>query len=183
LISELIPGGVAILQYADDTIICLEHNLEKVRNVKLLLYMFEQLSRLKINFDKSGVLLIGGDNDISLEYADIFNYNISLFPLKYLGVSISARRLHVINWVKLEEKATKKLDVWQGGSMSYGGRTILINSNLSSSTIYHMSMFLLPKTTIKNMDKMRRRFFWHGGNLRLTQRSAQPSAHAVNAHP
>jgi hypothetical protein len=97
LISELIPGGVAILQYADDTIICLEHNLEKARNVKLLLYMFEQLSRLKINFDKSEVLLIGGDNDISLEYADIFNCNISLFPLKYLGVPISARRLHVID--------------------------------------------------------------------------------------
>jgi hypothetical protein len=77
--------------------------------------MFEQLSRLKINFDKSEVLLIGGDNDISLEYADIFNCNISLFPLKYLGVPISARRLHVIDWVKLEEKVAKKLDVWQGG--------------------------------------------------------------------
>jgi hypothetical protein len=45
--------------------------------------------------------------------------------------------------------------------MSYGGRTILINSSLSNSAIYHMSMFLLPKTTIKNLDKMRT-FFWQG---------------------
>jgi hypothetical protein len=29
----------------------------KARNLKLLLYMFEQLSRLKINFDKSEILL------------------------------------------------------------------------------------------------------------------------------
>jgi hypothetical protein len=121
--------------------------------------MFEQLSGLKINFDKSEVLLIGGDNDISLQYAEIFNCNISLFPLKYLGVPISAGRLHVIDSIKLEEKATKKMDVWQGGDMSYGGRTILINSSMSSAAIYHMSMFLLPKTTIKNLDKMRRRFF------------------------
>jgi hypothetical protein len=50
--------------------------------------------------------------------------------------------------------------------MSYGGRTILINSILSNSAIYHISMFLLPKTTIKNLDKMRRSFFfWQGGSL------------------
>jgi hypothetical protein len=44
--------------------------------------------------------------------------------------------------------------------MSYGGRVILINASLTNSSIYHMSMFLLPKTTIKNLDKQRRRFFW-----------------------
>jgi hypothetical protein len=60
LINNLIPEGVAILQYADDTIICLEHNVEKARNMKLLLYMFEQLSGWKINFDKSEILLGGG---------------------------------------------------------------------------------------------------------------------------
>jgi hypothetical protein len=145
LISDLIDGGVTILQYVDDTIVCLEHNFEKARNVKLLLYMFEQMSGLKINFDKSEVLLLGGGgNDIALKYAEIFNCNISLFPLKYLGVPISAGRLHVVDWVKLEEKSVKKLDVWQGGPMSYGGGTILINSSLTNSSIYDMSMFLLP---------------------------------------
>jgi hypothetical protein len=56
----LIDGAVAILQYADDTIICLEHNFEKARNMKLSLYtMFEQMSGLKINFNKSEILLLG----------------------------------------------------------------------------------------------------------------------------
>jgi hypothetical protein len=51
---------VVILQYADDTIICLEHNFEKARNMKLLLYtMFEKMSGLKINFNKSEILLLG----------------------------------------------------------------------------------------------------------------------------
>jgi hypothetical protein len=31
--------------------------------MKLLLYMFEQLSGLKINYDKSEILVIGGDQD------------------------------------------------------------------------------------------------------------------------
>jgi hypothetical protein len=37
----LIDQGIAILQYADDTIMCLENNMKKVRNVKLMLYLFE----------------------------------------------------------------------------------------------------------------------------------------------
>jgi hypothetical protein len=38
LADNLIPNGVALLQYADDTVLCLENNVEKARNVKLLLY-------------------------------------------------------------------------------------------------------------------------------------------------
>jgi hypothetical protein len=83
LINNLIPRGTAIPQYVDDTIICLEHNLEKERNAKLLLYMFEQMSGMKINFNISEVLLVGWDNDISLSNAKIFNRNTKLFPLLY----------------------------------------------------------------------------------------------------
>jgi hypothetical protein len=43
LIDNLIPKGVAILQYEDDTIMCLTHDEDKARNVKLLLYIFEHM--------------------------------------------------------------------------------------------------------------------------------------------
>jgi hypothetical protein len=32
----------------------------------------------------------------------------------------------VVDWKKLEEKLEKKLDVWQGNSLSMGGRSVLI---------------------------------------------------------
>jgi hypothetical protein len=54
------------------------------------------MSRLKINFEKSEVLLVGGDNDLVISYAEIFNCQIRIFPIKYLGVPISAGRLHVV---------------------------------------------------------------------------------------
>jgi hypothetical protein len=60
LIDNLITHGITILQYDDDTIMCLENSKEKVRNVKLMLYMFEQMSCLKINFKKFEVVLVGG---------------------------------------------------------------------------------------------------------------------------
>jgi hypothetical protein len=65
----------------------------------------------------------------------------------------------VIDWIKLEEKSAKKLDVWKGGSLSMGGRKELINSSLSNSSIYHMSIFLIPKTNKKRLDKLRRNLF------------------------
>jgi hypothetical protein len=45
-----------------------------------------------------------------------------------------------------------------GGLFSYRGRNVLINASLPNILIYYMSMFLLPKTVIKRMDKMRRIF-------------------------
>lgn len=163
LAANLIPNGIAILQYADDTIICLENNIEKARNTKLLLYMYEVMSGLKINFMKSEIILVNGDNLLAQQYAEIFNCHIGLFPMKYLGVPISPSRLHVIDWAPLESKNGKKLDIWKGGSMSIAGRTTLINSTLSNSLIYHLSMYLVPKTVVKDLDKQRRTFFWQGG--------------------
>jgi hypothetical protein len=50
LIPHLINGGLSILQYVDDTILFIEHDIEKARNLKLILMTFEQLLGLKINF-------------------------------------------------------------------------------------------------------------------------------------
>jgi hypothetical protein len=84
--------------------------MEKARNVKLLLYIFEQMSGLKINFEKSELILVGGDNDLAKEYAEVFNCQVGLFPIKYLGVLVSPSRLKVVDWLKLEEKHAKKID-------------------------------------------------------------------------
>jgi hypothetical protein len=81
------------------------------------------------------------------------------FPIKYLGVPVSPSRLHVVDWLPLIEKTNKKLDVWKGGSMSIAGRKTLIDSSLSNAPLYQMSIYLLPKTIVHKMDKIRRTFF------------------------
>jgi hypothetical protein len=69
------------------------------------------MSGLKINFKKSEVILVGGDNALTIEYAEIFDCQIGCFPIKYMGVLITPSRLHVIDWIKLKKKMEKKLDV------------------------------------------------------------------------
>jgi hypothetical protein len=59
----------------------------------------------------------------------------------------------------LIEKENKRLDVWKGGNLSIAGRSTLISVSLTNAPIYHMSMYLLTKSTINIMDKTRRTFF------------------------
>lgn len=92
-----------MLQYTDDTIICPKHDLEGARNLKMLLYMFEIMAGLKINFNKSEILTINDDEGWDIIYAGIFNCQIGSFPIKYLGVPVSPSRLHVIDWFPLKK--------------------------------------------------------------------------------
>ena len=89
LASNLVPHGVAILQYADDTIICIKEDIDIARNMKILLYIYELMTGLKINFSKSEVIMINGSDDMCLHYAELFNFQTGTFPLKYLGVPVS----------------------------------------------------------------------------------------------
>ena len=85
LAPDLINNGVAILQYANDTVLCFEHYIDKALNMKLFLYMFDLMPGLKINFQKCEILCVRGDDEILKTYADIFNCQIGHFPMKYLG--------------------------------------------------------------------------------------------------
>lgn len=69
LINHIIDKGVAMLQYVDDTIICLRHSIEGAKNLKLLLYMYEMMTGLKINFYKSEVMTINDEEKWAATYA------------------------------------------------------------------------------------------------------------------
>jgi hypothetical protein len=56
-VPHFIQDGVVILEYADDTIILFQDDMEVAINVKILLHLYENLVGLKINFDKSEILL------------------------------------------------------------------------------------------------------------------------------
>ena len=55
LTPQLVDGGVSILQYADDNIIFMEGDMEKGINMKLIIYIFEQLSGPNVNFYESEI--------------------------------------------------------------------------------------------------------------------------------
>jgi hypothetical protein len=113
--DNLVPNGVAVLQYADDTIMCLKDDMQKARNMKFLLYLYEQMAGLKINFSKSEISMINGDDMLGLQYAELFNCQLGGFPIRYFGVPVSPSKLHIIDWAPLLEKNKKTGHMERGG--------------------------------------------------------------------
>jgi len=79
VIPHLLDDGLSILQYVDDTIIFLDHDLEQAKNLKLLLCAFEHLSGLKINFHKSEIFCYGAAKEMEESYTDLFGCNAQGF--------------------------------------------------------------------------------------------------------
>jgi hypothetical protein len=88
LIPHLVEGGVSILQYTNDTILFMEHDLEKAVNMKLLLRIFKQLSGLKINFHNRIFFCFGNAKDEEQQYKHILGCDSGSLPVRYLGVPI-----------------------------------------------------------------------------------------------
>jgi hypothetical protein len=139
IVPHLVEDGISILQYADDTIIFMDHDLDKDQNMKLLLCTFEQVSGLKINFNKSELFYFGEAQDVANQYAKMFG-----FVSKYLGIPIHFRKLSNIDWKRVEEHFKKRLNGWKSKHLSIGGKLALINPVLSILPMYMMSFFAIP---------------------------------------
>jgi ABC-type proline/glycine betaine transport system ATPase subunit len=72
IVPHLVDDGISILQYADDTIIFMDHDMDKAQNMKLLLCAFEQVSTLKINFHKSELFFFGQAQQFVEQYTYMF---------------------------------------------------------------------------------------------------------------
>jgi hypothetical protein len=120
LVPHLVEGGVSVLQYVDDTIILMEHDLVKARNMKLVLCLFEQLSGLNINFNKNELFCFGRAKEEQDEYSQLFGCEMGSLPFSYLGIPIHHRRLTNKEWKCIEDRFEKRLSCWKGKLMSYG---------------------------------------------------------------
>ena len=135
---------------------------QSILNLKLILYCFEWLSGLKINFHKSEVFVFGADQSEKERMANILNCKLGCLPMKYLGIPLSDNRLGSLAFAGLKEKMGRRLDPWKGKHLSSGGKLVLTNACLTSLPIFTMGFYLLPKSSHGGMDSVRGKFFWQG---------------------
>ena len=127
---------------------------ESIINIKFLLYYFEWMSGLKINYHKSEVLVFGVSKEEQDRTANMLNYQVGTLPMTY------HKTVGVKGFERILEKMRNKLQPWKGKNLSSGARLILTNSSLSSIPTYRM--FSLFETNHQRMDSIRSKFFWRG---------------------
>ncbi|XP_048491371.1 uncharacterized protein LOC125492703 [Beta vulgaris subsp. vulgaris] len=154
---------VTHLQYADDTLIFCEANLESLMNIKKMLIVFQLASGLQVNFHKSSLIGINTSSSWTQMAAQILLCKIGSIPFSYLGLPIGGNTSSIQLWEPIMLKMTKKLASWKGKMLSIGGRLTLIKSSLTSLPLYFMSIYPAPKGVMQKIIKLVRSFLW-GGN-------------------
>lgn len=125
----------------------MEHNSDKFVNMKFSLCLFEQLSRLKINFHKSEFLYFGRTGEEEDHYKQLFSCEVGKLPFRYLGIPIHFRKLTNKEWECIEDVFEKKLNYWKENFTSYGGNLVLINVVVTSLPMFMFSFFEIAKVS------------------------------------
>ncbi|RVW17085.1 LINE-1 reverse transcriptase-like [Vitis vinifera] len=153
---------VSHLLFADDTIIFCEASKDQLTHLGWILAWFEAASGLRINLAKSELIPVGEIDNVE-EMAVELGCRIGSFPVKYLGLPLGARHKALPMWDGVEERLRRRLACWKRQYLSKGGRITLIKSTLASIPIYQMSIFRMPKSVVKRLEKLQRDFLWGGG--------------------
>ena len=88
-----IPGGIPLLQYADDTTFFIQGSETTIRTLSMMMDIFTDLSSLQLNRAKSTVVGFGLSAEELSRCAEILASPIETLPLRYLGMPLTDRRL------------------------------------------------------------------------------------------
>lgn len=154
-------NGLLSLQYVDDIIMFSSDDFPKLRNLKLILYLFEGISGMNI-FSKSAVIRLDGIAQEQEEIASFFNCKKGTYPSTYLGIPLKVGKLVKSDWNPLLDKVEKTLPNWKCTCLSRGGRLTLVNAGLTNIPSYWMSLLYLPCWVVNRIDQIRRDILWSG---------------------
>ena len=151
------------LQCADATILFLDPDIDHAKNLKWLLACFENLSGLKINYDKCELVPINVDEASAKILSQIFCCKIGTFPLKYLGFPLHYLKLRREDLQRIIDKIIKRI---VGGEVDCLAMRISWCCYKLALLVFQctfMSVIKFPKWAIKAITSQMAHFFW--GNV------------------
>jgi hypothetical protein len=132
------------LQFADDTLILGEKSWLNVRTMRAVLLLFEEISGLKVNFNKSMLTGVNISESWLSEAALVMNCRRGTIPFVYLGLPIGGDPRKLCFWKPVVDRIVSRLSLWNNKFLSFGGRLVLLKSVLSSIPVYFLSFFKAP---------------------------------------
>ncbi|GKB42253.1 RNA-directed DNA polymerase, eukaryota, reverse transcriptase zinc-binding domain protein [Tanacetum coccineum] len=149
------------LCFADDLMVFCHGDVNSVRIVKSTLDEFSEYSGLYPNKNKSIIFFGNICCPMKKDIINVVKFQEGKLPMKYLGVPLLAKCLGVADCKSLDDKVKVKVGDWKNRCLSYAGRVQLIAYVLASIHLYWASVYLIPKTVVKEIDKILKGFLWN----------------------
>lgn len=82
----------------------------------------------------------------------------------YLGLTSMIGRSKKETFSFIKDRIWKRINFWKCKMLSRVGKEVMIKSVLQVIPFYVMSLFILPNSTLKDIEKILNSFWWGGGN-------------------
>ena len=133
-----------ISQFADDTSIAIINNKTCMDNTFKLIEKFEKAAGLKINVEKTEILLLGNatEKDIPKRYRKNIKQEVKTLGLR---IQTDNKQTTTTNYTECMEKMKTTLMIWSKRSMSLAGKISVIKSLVTSKLTYCMACLPSPQ--------------------------------------
>ncbi|CAJ2638568.1 unnamed protein product [Trifolium pratense] len=163
-VMSAVQGSMTVshLQFADDTLLLGVKSWGNVRALRAVLVLFESMSGLKVNFNKSMLVGVNIHDSWLGEAASALCCKVGKIPFLYLGLQIGGDPRRLSFWEPMLIRIKNRLSGWKSRFLSFGGRLVLLKSVLTSLPVYTLSFFKAPSGTISSIESLFIKFFWGG---------------------
>jgi len=136
--------------------------LANARALRAVLLLFEAMSGLKVNFNKSMLVGVNITESWLVEATTILNCKVGKVSFLYLGLSIGGDPRKLALWDPVMHTIKSRLSAWQSRFLSFGGRLTLLKFVLTSMFVYALSFFKASSGIISYIESLFKFFFGVG---------------------
>jgi hypothetical protein len=144
--------------YADDVALFVNPIQVDITAIHQILILFGASSGLRTNLEKCVAYAVASENIDLQPVLHDFGGNLGIFPCTYLGLPLGVQKPKQVEVQALLDRVMSRLKGGKGKLMSFKGRLILINSVVTATATYFLTIFLASAGFIQKFNKLRRNF-------------------------
>ena len=138
--------------------------VQEAQALKRTLKIFTKDLGLTVNADKSQVFFLNTTPIVHRNIVRNLGFTKGNFPSKYLRVTLGVGTIKNVSWKDLMDRFKSRLSRWILHPLNLPSRMVLVKFVLQAMPIYLFFVSFAPKSIIKDIKSIQRKFLWGEGN-------------------